>query len=170
MSHDTNRDPNPDIGAQFLQDIFDTHVLNNQDAYSWVPLEMRQQGFLQGFRFSKRYSTRCSRGETVGEYKILNSYEDRLVNSLGGILSNALGVWNKRRSRFPTNSNPNPRTKPGALYENLEAYYCKVDGCSCRLVMYRVNGGLVFFENVDSDGDVILHNERCMCITVSFEL
>ena len=160
--HGTNLDPNPDLGVQFLQDLLEDGSSNTQflkDAYSWVPLEMRQPGFLTGYKFSKRYSTKCQRGESVGNYRELNIREDRLVNSLGGVLSNSLGIWNKNHARFPTESNPYPKTKPGAAYEKLEEYSCLADGCNCAVVMYRVNGGLVFFEKLDSDGDIVFHDD-----------
>ena len=114
-----------------------------------------------------------STGEMVGEYKVLSTNEDRIVNSLGGILSNVLGVWNKNHGRFPTKSNPNPRTKPGVLYEKLEEYSCQTDGCNCQVDMYRVNGGIVFLEKTDSDEDVMVHDETGMskCFSnISFQL
>ena len=98
----------------------------------------------------------------VGEYKVLSANEDRIVNSLGGILSNALGVRNKSHGRFPTESNPNPRTTPGALYEKLEEYSCLAEGCNCQVDMHRVNGGMVFLEKTDNDGDVMVHEKTGM--------
>ena len=79
-----------------------------------------------------------------------------MVNSLGGILSTALGTWNKNRGRFPSRKNPNPSTN--AEYEKLEEYDYPAVGCDCQLVMSRANGGLVFYEKVDKDGDIMVHN------------
>ena len=87
---------------------------------------------------------------------MLNRNEERLVNSLGGILSTGLGTWNKNHGLFPSRKNPNPTTK--AEYEKLEEYNCPAVGCDCQLVMYRANGGLVFYEKVDKDGDILVHN------------
>ena len=164
-------DPNPDSGAQFLQELLaksatqTNQIYSNNaatqsslhsDALSWVPLVMRSRDFKPGFRLSKRFSTRCPKGEAIGGYKVLNRNGEKMVNSLGGILSTALGTWNKNRGRFPSRKNPNPSTN--AEYEKLEEYDYPAVGCDCQLVMSRANGGLVFYEKVDKDGDIMVHN------------
>ena len=164
-------DPNPDAGAQFLQKLLANSATQTNQIYSntaatqpslysgallWVSLVIRSRDFKPGFLLSKRFPTRCPRGEAIGGYKVLNRNEERMINSLGGILSTALGTWNKNHGQFPTRTNQKPRTN--ASYEKLEEYDCPGVRCDCQLVMYGANGGLLFFEKVDKDGDVMVHN------------
>ena len=101
--------PASSLHAQILQDFLagvQTNFNSNSqsttpvsplptDCYSWVPTTMREPNFLEGYKFSKRYSTRCPRGEAVGNYSILNPSEDEQVHGLGGVLTNALGTWSR---------------------------------------------------------------------------
>ena len=62
----------------------------------------------------------------------------------------------QNHGQFPNCANPNPQTN--SSYEKLDEYECPGVECDCQLVMYRMNGGLVFLEKVDRDEDVIEHN------------
>ena len=81
------------------------------------------------------------------------------------MLAKTLKTWNRQKGRYSSDSNPNPRTKPGALWERLEDYTCTASGCGCRCTIYRVSGGLVLFRKSDvsdaADGhNIVAHNSR----------
>ena len=67
----------------------------------------------------------------------------------------------RTNGNFSTAARQN-RTLPGAEFEKLEEFYSPAVGDERYLVMYRVNGGIVFFERVDQDGDAYEANITAM--------
>jgi hypothetical protein len=64
-----------------------THNLNIADnEQQWIPNEMSDPLFLNGFKISKQYSMCCKNGDTVGGCRKPNTAEDQLIFGCGGIL------------------------------------------------------------------------------------
>jgi hypothetical protein len=140
----------------------------------WPPKEMCKNNFLPGYKISRKLSAQCENGERVGMQLRLNTAEDWTVFGTGGILPVALGAWNRDKGRYTDHSSleessliapllngcTNCNSLSASRYERLEDFYCigKGLGCERRLILYRVNGGLIVFEKVDSNGEVIEHN------------
>jgi hypothetical protein len=156
--------------------IFNTlshNVAMNYDqsisCYDYIPSEMKEKSFKPGYNLSKQYSRRCTAGQRVGLLSPLNTMEDQLLFGCGGIMRAGLGMWNIGRSFFSKEGSDQSNLQSednsnndSNKWEWLEELYCPAycGGCGCqrRLLVYRVNGGIVIFEKVDDDDEIIHHD------------
>ena len=143
------------------------------DCYDYIPSEMKVKSFKQGYKLSKQYSKPCMAGERVGWSLPLNTMEDQLLFGCGGIMRTGLGMWNVGHSYYlngkTEQSNLQECHANTSKWELLEELYCPAycggSGCQRRLLVYRVIDGIVIFEKVDDDDeiihhDIISHNKR----------
>jgi hypothetical protein len=101
---------NTDILSQMAYDV--TRNLNKADnEQQWIPTEMSDPLFLNGFKISKQYSICCANGERVGGCLRPNTAEEQLIFGCGGILPRAMGLFNRMHGRYKESI-----TKLGAMF------------------------------------------------------
>jgi len=158
-----NDHDNTDILSRMAYDV--TRNFNKADnVQQWIPTEMSDPLFLNGFKISKQYSICCKNGERVGGCLRPNTAEEQLIFGCGGILPRAMGLFNRSHGRYKESITI---TNSGAKWEKLEDFYCGglEQGCRRLLRVYRVRGGIFVFEKVDganevTQHDLSTHNER----------
>ena len=137
------------------------------DCYDYIPSEMKEKSFKQGYKLSKQYSKPCMAGERVGRLLPLNTMEDQLLFGCGGIMRTGLGMWNVGHSYYLNGGTQQVNlqechAKSKSKWELLEELYCPAycggSGCQRRLLLYRVTDGIVIFEKVDNDDEIIHHD------------
>ena len=136
-----------------------THEGNVQpnDDFHWISSEMKSDSFLPGYKLSKQYSSLMPLGEVVGSHLNLNTAEDHMMFGPSGILRSSMSMWNREKGRYGRGEQKNKHV----LWERLEQFYCcgRNEGCDRQIILFRVDGGLVIFEKVDSNNNIIQHNK-----------
>ena len=130
-------------------------VQANDHNLHWIPSEMKSVGFVPGYKLSEQYSSIMPLGEIVGSNLPLNTAEDYMMFGPSGILRSSMSMWNREKGRYGRGEGIR-----NVRWERLEQYYCcgRSEGCQRQIVLFRVCGGLVILERVDSDNSIIQHN------------